>query len=110
MSWGTIFTAEIYLIRESYNNLYQLEEEIDHVEKTVQNIRERIMMYCACGVQGCNTKDCEDNDVNPIDALHKEIVDLLEYYDEQQTKLYKLLLLKEDWDEVEQKFKTAEMG
>lgn len=108
MSWGTYFNAEIYINRENYDNIYQLEEEIKNTEKKIQELRERLFMYCACGCNGVNHKDCEDNLVNPVDAMYVEINSLLEQYNEEQGRLRLLYYLREDWDEQESKFKTAQ--
>lgn len=108
MSWGTYFNAEIYLSREKYDNIYQLDEEIKSIEKDIQELRERLFMYCACGCNGVNNKDYEDILTNPVDAMYVEINSLLEQYNEDQGRLQLLYYLKEDWDEKENKFKTAQ--
>lgn len=108
MSWGIYFNAEIYIDREKYDNIYQLDEEIKSTEKEVQSLRERLLMYCACGCNGVNHKDCEDNPVNPVDAMYTEVNSLLEQYDEEQGRLQLLYYLREDWDAKENKFKTAQ--
>jgi hypothetical protein len=108
MSWGTYFNAEIYISREKYDNIYLLNEEIKSTEKEIQELRERLFMYCACGCNGVNHKDCEDSPVTPVDALYVEVNLLLEQYDEAQGHLQVLYYLRDDWDEKENKFKTAQ--
>lgn len=108
MSWGIYFNAELYINKERYDNIYQLDAEIQSTEKEVQSLRERLLMYCACGCNGVNHKDCEDNSVNPVDAMYVEINSLLEQYNEEQGRLQLLYYLREDWDEKENKFKTAQ--
>jgi hypothetical protein len=108
MSWGISFNVDCFLNRERYDNIYQLEEEIKSTEKEVQSLRERLLMYCACGCNGVNHKDCEDNLVNPVEAMYVEINSLLEQYDTEQGRLQLLYYLREDWDEKENKFKTAQ--
>lgn len=110
MGYGTYFTAEIFINQEKYDNIHQVKSEIEYINANIQSIRERIMMYCASGCSGVNSMDCENNLLNPVDAMHSELSGLFEYYDEQQNRLYDLILLCEDWDEKEGKFKTAEVG
>lgn len=107
--WGTDFTADIFLVRERYNNLSHLEEEIEDTEKYIRSIREKILMQCASGAKyGCT--DIEGNEFNPIDYVHNQVSEWFEEYDREQGRLFNLYLLKEDWDEKENKFKTATNG
>ena len=107
--WGTDFTADIFLVRERYNNLSHLEEEIEDTEKYIRSIREKILMQCASGAKyGCT--DIEGNEFNPIDYVHTQVNECFEEYDREQGRLFNLYLLKEDWDEKENKFKTAKDG
>lgn len=107
--WGTDFTADIFLVRERYNNLSHLEEEIEDTEKYIRSIREKILMQCASGAKyGCT--DIEGNEFNPIDYVHSQVSEWFEEYDREQGRLFNLYLLREDWDEKENKFKTAKDG
>lgn len=108
MAWGTCFNVEFFISREKYDNILLLDEEIKNTEKEIQELRERLFMYCACGCNRVNHKDCEDNPVNPVDAMYVEINSLLEQYNEDQGRLQLLYYLREDWDEKENKFKTAQ--
>ena len=107
--WGTDFTADIFLVRERYNNLSHLEGEIEDTEKYIRSIRENILMQCARGAKyGCT--DIEGNEFNPIEYVHTQVNEWLEEYDREQGRLFNLYLLKKDWDEKENKFKTAKDG
>lgn len=109
MGWGIDFKADIYISRERYDNLFQLLEEIDDTEKYVRSIREKILMQCASGAKyGC--KDIEGHEFDPIEYVHTQVNEWLEEYDREQCRLFNLYLLKEDWDEKENKFKTAKDG
>lgn len=109
MGWGTDFTAEIFLNRERYNNLSSLLDEIESTENYVKIIREKILMQCACGAKyGC--KDVEGNEFDPIDYVHRQVSEWFEEYDRENGRLHNLYLLKEDWDDKENKFKTAKDG
>lgn len=110
MGWGTCFTADIYMSRESIKDLYTLESEIESADNDIRTIRERILMYCAAGVSAGQKKDVEGNDLDPIFSIHTEVSELFEWYQEAVEKKYKLQLLKDDWDDKENKFKTAYVG
>jgi hypothetical protein len=45
-----------------------------------------------------------------ISSLHYEMKELFRWYEESVEKLYALRLLADDWDEKENKFKTAVVG
>ena len=104
MDWGTILTTEIYFRREKYTNVHEVNEEIGYIDKEIRCIREKILMYCTCGISGVSTKDCEGNDVAPINALHCEIDSLFLEYEENLCKLQNLAYLKHAWNEKEGKF------
>ncbi len=110
MGYGTMFTADMYISREDLTNIHNVNDEIDESQKLIADLRERIFMYVANGVNGVCTKDCEGEDLNPNDALHQEVSSLLDQLLEVSDRLSVLLLLKADYDEDTKKFKTAEFG
>lgn len=110
MGWGTTFNTDIYLSRESIDSIYTLRSNIEEVNNDIQHIREKILMYCAAGVNGVANTDCEGNPLNPIDSLHIELKELFEWYEESVTKQTKYCLMLDDYDENEGKFKTALVG
>lgn len=110
MGWGTTFNTDIYISRESIEDIYTLDGNIEEVDNDIRHIREKILMYCAAGVNGVNKTDCEGNPVNPIDSLHIELKELLDWYEESMTKKTKYVLMRGDYDEKEGKFKTAWVG
>ena len=110
MGWGTTFTTDIFINRKKYDDIKQVDVDIEETKKSIQYWRERILMQCAVGVGTSEIKDCEGNPVNTIESIHIDVDAWLEEYDKLQIQLYDLLLLHEDWDEREQKFLTAEAG
>lgn len=108
MSMGMDFTADMFIRYLHVETLQDVEEEIRNIQENIQYTKERILMYCASGPSGVCNKDCEDNVIEPVVALHHEMRQLLESYDEDLSKLYDLELLKTDWDEKTQQFKTAQ--
>jgi hypothetical protein len=96
MSWGIDFTADIFLSRQDYDgNVYRVQSDIDDIRANMQSIKERMLMMVMGGANSVNTKDCEKNDCDPVDVLHSRFCELLDYYNEQQSHLYDLLLYKE---------------
>lgn len=96
MSWGIDFTADIFLSRQDYGeNIYVVQDEIDDLKKQSQQIREKLLMMIMGGVKSVNTKDCEDNECDAVDVLHIKFNDLMEWYDECNTKMLDLHYYKE---------------
>ena len=96
MSYGIEFTADIFLLRQDYDeNVYRVQDEIDELKKYSADLKERMLMLVAGGKDMVNTKDCEGIDTDAVDVLHLKFKDMLELYDEYQTKLYDLYLYKE---------------
>lgn len=96
MSYGVEFTADIFLLRQDYGeNVYRVQDEIDELKKYSADLKERMLMLVAGGKDMVNTKDCEGIDTDAVDVLHLKFKDMLELYDEYQTKLYDLYLYKE---------------
>lgn len=96
MSYGVEFTADIFLLRQDYDeNVYRVQDEIDELKKYSADLKERMLMLVAGGKDMVNTKDCEGIDTDAVDVLHLKFKDMLELYDEYQTKLYDLYLYKE---------------
>lgn len=111
MGWGTTFTADIYLSRESIHSKYDLDSQLDEVRDDIQHIREKILMFCAAGPNALPKTDCEGNELDEyITSLHHEMKELFKWYEESVEKQYALGLLADDWDETENKFKTAVVG
>lgn len=107
MSWGIDFTANIFLSRQNYDgNVYRVQGEIDDIRENMQSIKERMLMMVMGGANSVNTKDCENNECDPVDVLHSRFCELLEYYDEQQSHLYDLLLYKEYLEKEQEETKV----
>ena len=103
MSWGTHFTAkDIYLIREHYSSIGEVEDTIKELEKLQQSYKETLLMLAMGAKDSVCTKDCEGYDIDKVDAIHTKVVDLLEEFDSLTIRIYNLTLLKENWDTKEQ--------
>lgn len=103
MSWGTYFTAkDIYLIREHYSSIQQVDDRIQELNKLQQMYKETLLMLAMGAKDSVCTKDCEGYDIDKVDAIHTKVSDLLEEYDRASIRIYELQLLKENWDTKEQ--------
>lgn len=109
MGWGTEFQAEIYLSRENYEDILQVERELADTKKYSNWLKTRIYMYASSGPSGVSTKDDEGFECNPIECLHIELDKLFDEYSKSIIKEHELELLKEDWDDENKKFKTADL-
>jgi hypothetical protein len=103
MSWGTYFTAkDIYLIREHYSSIQEVDNTIQELEKIQQSCKETLLMLAMGAKDSVCTKDCEGYNIDKVDAIHLKVKDLLEEYDTLSIRIYNLTLLKENWDTKEQ--------
>lgn len=92
--WGTSFDSEIFIPYHRFETLEELAIEIKSVECDMQDVRERLFMYAMGGISAMPSKDSEGNYCNSkVDLLHKEVKELLNYYDELSEKLHDLELL-----------------
>lgn len=101
MGWGTDFTADIYLSRERFDTEYELNEKIKETKEWIQTIREKILMVCMGGKNAFNLKDCEDNECNAVDVVHRNVNEWLDWLIEENEKLYRYELLKQNFDKRE---------
>lgn len=107
MSWGIDFTADIFLSRQNYDeNVYRVQSEIDDIRENMQSTKECMLMMVMGGANSVNTKDCENNECDPVDVLHSRFCELLDYYNEQQSHLYDLLLYKEYLEKEQEETKV----
>lgn len=103
MSWGTHFTAkDIYLIRERYSSIQEVDNTIQELEKIQQSCKETLLMLAMGAKDSVCTKDCEGYNIDKVDVIHLKVKDLLVEYDTLSIRIYNLTLLKENWDTKEQ--------
>lgn len=101
MGWGTNFTADIYLSRERFENEYELDEKIKETKEWIQTIREKILMVCMGGKDSFNLKDCEDNECDAVDVVHRNVNEWLDWLIREEDKLFLYELLRENFDKKE---------
>lgn len=92
MGWGTDFTVDIYLSRQIFNSSFELEDKIKEIEKEINDIKSRILMYGSSNVKDILPEDWNDE---PISFIHNSVSTEFESLDEKTIELYKLNLYKE---------------
>lgn len=101
MSWGTDFTADIYLSRERFETEYELDEKIEETQDYIRVAREKILMICMNGKGAFNLKDCEGNKCDPVDVIHTNVNEWLDWLIEKNNQLYTYELLKNNFSKRE---------
>lgn len=99
MGWGTYCNAELYFSKETYNDKYEVEEELKDVRNNMKRIEQQIAMLCAGNAKDLlNCKDCENYPMDAVDVLATKLNELKEWYQESVVDEYRLELLLENWD------------
>ena len=101
MGWGTDFTADIYLSRERFETIYELDSKIEETKDDIRVVREKILMACMNGKDAFNIEDCEGNKCDLVDVVHRNINEYLDWLLELNNKLYEYELLKQNFDKRE---------
>lgn len=99
MGWGTAFQCEIVINKEHYQSLYEVEDRIKDLEDFNSKLESEILMYASANPKDIVPKDWEDQAINFIKT---EINAALEILKENNDLLFKLYLLKENFDKKEQ--------
>lgn len=91
MGWQTSTITQLIFNRETYNNIYQVENEIKNNDKTIQNIKEELYTMTTSRPEDLLIHN-EDMDLL---SLQRETKDKLEILEECIIENYKLECLKE---------------
>lgn len=99
MGFGTDFTADMYLSRQVYHSIYEVEEKIEELKECNQDIKERMLMMLMGGVNSVNLNDCEGYPCDGVDVLHNKFCELLNLYNENTGQIYDLTYYKKYLEE-----------
>ena len=91
MGWQTSTITQLVFNRETYNDIYQVENEIENNDKTIQNIKEELYTMTTSRPEDLLIHN-EDMDLL---SLQRETKDKLEILEECIIENYKLECLKE---------------
>lgn len=69
MSWGTDFTADMFLSRQKYDSIYEVKAKLEELNECNQDIKERMLMMLMGGVNSVNLNDCEGYPCDGVDVF-----------------------------------------
>lgn len=94
MGWGISFTPEVFISKESYNSIIEIEDTIREIEEQQVQISAILKMWaaaCPSDIINCDDDDCG----HIMTTLHGIIDEELTSYKENFYKLFTLRLLLE---------------
>ena len=91
MGWETNVPAMIVFNKETYQDEFQVRQEIEELKDRIKDFKEDLIIY-AMG----NPKDFVEKE-EPVMALKNVVKDVLDIIEEDTIKLYKLELLLENF-------------
>ena len=95
MGWGTTFTAEIYLSRQTFQSKGDLEDFIRQTNEDIRRRQEQIFMFCSSNVRDLVPKEWEERSVV---FIHDRVTELMNEIFSDTVLLCKLQLLLENYD------------
>ena len=66
MGWGTSFKTEIYLSKQIFSNVFELENKIEENEKSIEDAKKRIQMFVSASPRDIIDPEWKEQ---PIDWL-----------------------------------------
>ena len=99
MGWGTTFKCEIVLNKVHYGNLDEVLSEIDYIEKINIKLEQQLLMFASSTPKDIISEECKEE---PIAFINNSVMEVLELFKENNEMLFKLYLLKENFDKKEQ--------
>lgn len=106
MAWGTDFLKSIYLDRQIFNTVYELNDEIADLEEEVNRIKSRIKMFAAANIKDLVQIELDDD---PIFTTEIKVNELLKEYEENLKKLVNLYHYKEYLEQKNEKLKDSKL-
>jgi len=95
MAWGTEFNANMQISRTHFKNITELDYEIEKVTSDIASNERLILMYTCSSPKKVVPKDWADE---PVQYLKTKVEELLNEIEEQTVYLFKLELLKENFN------------
>lgn len=91
MGYGTAFTTEIYLNRQIFQNLYELDERIKEVEGYIESAKKELLALAVSTPKDVIAeKDESGYPQNPIDEVLRKTSEIFEWLEDNYTELHKL--------------------
>jgi len=102
MGWGTDFNTDIYLNKQTFLSVSDLDDHIKVKKESIQYAKEKLLILvcgfngsktcCSCG-DNTNTTQVQNN-IETLHSLHYEFNEMFEYLQEDIIELYKLELYR----------------
>jgi len=99
MGWGTTFKCAIVLNKVHYGNLDEVLSEIDYLEKINIKLEQQLLMFASSTPKDIISEEWKEE---PIAFINNSVMEILELFKENNEMLFKLYLLKENFDKKEQ--------
>lgn len=98
MGWGIEYTADMYISREHFDDITQVEDKINETKEQIDFYRQKILMICMGGKDSFDLLDCEDNRMDAVDVIQNRVNEILDYMFELNDNLFKYELLRDNFE------------
>ena len=98
MGWGISFTPEIYISRERFDNVEEINDKIEELTASVNDSKQEISMLVLATPKDIMPVD-EEDPMDPTSYLQVKLNEIFEYMEENQYKLTLFRMLKEHIEE-----------
>jgi hypothetical protein len=96
MGWGTTFTAEIYLSRQTFEHKYELTEKIKELEGYIESAKRELIAYAVATPRDIVAdKNEEGYTQNPINVVLHSVQETFEWMEDNYRQLHKLYQYEE---------------
>lgn len=103
MSWGTIFNADIFLSRQSYDSIASIQDMIKELDEDIEWKEKRLALLAAS-----TPKDVVDEGCDALGWVASEVHQITEEYNDSLIERFKLSLYLDYLDGDENKLIKAE--
>ena len=97
MGWGIAYTADMYISREHFDDITQVEDKINETKEQIEFYRQKMLMICMGGKDSFDLLDCEDNRMDAVDVVQNRVNEILDYMFELNDNLFKYELLRDNF-------------
>ena len=98
MGWSTELFCNISFNRKTYNNLYEVESDIEEMKDILQRYKDKIKAYAVMTEPDKMIKFDDESYDNLLSQVNDEVSDMLEEMEEYYYELIKLEYLRDNWD------------
>jgi hypothetical protein len=100
MGWGTSFTSDVYLSRESFSSRYELDSKVKQIEGWINNYKQELIAYAVATPKDVMAPVNEDNiPEHPFDMILRRVNEIFDTLNDLYNELNKLYQLQEYLDD-----------